>query len=123
MFQATGCAAALMSNRLSYYFDFRGPSFTIDTACSSSLSALHLACQSLKNGETTSAIVGGCHLNILPDYFITMSMSRYVFHVFNLSFMTNWIEIACLMTLENHTHLIIAESLDLAAERVLVLLC
>lgn len=76
MFQATGCAASLMANRLSYYFDFRGPSFTIDTACSSSLGALHLACQALRAGEISSAIVGGCHLNVLPDYFITMSMSR-----------------------------------------------
>jgi acyl transferase domain-containing protein len=78
MFQATGCAASLMSNRLSYYFDLRGPSFTIDTACSSSLSALHLACQSLRMGETSAAIVGGSHLNLLPDYFVTMSTSRYV---------------------------------------------
>ena len=76
MYQATGCAAALLANRLSYYFDFSGPSFTVDTACSSSLSALHLACQSLRSGESSQAIVASCHLNILPDYFITMSMSR-----------------------------------------------
>jgi acyl transferase domain-containing protein len=78
MYQATGCAAALLANRLSYYFDFSGPSFTVDTACSSSLSALHLACQSLRSGESSQAIVASCHLNILPDYFITMSMSRSV---------------------------------------------
>ncbi|CZR56253.1 related to polyketide synthase [Phialocephala subalpina] len=45
------------------------------TACSSGLTALHLACQSLRIGESTSAIVASCHLNILPDYFVTMSMS------------------------------------------------
>lgn len=75
MFQATGCATALLANRLSYYFDFAGPSATVDTACSSSLAALHLACQSLRSGESSHAIVGSCHLNILPDHFITMSMS------------------------------------------------
>ncbi|EKD12633.1 beta-ketoacyl synthase domain-containing protein [Drepanopeziza brunnea f. sp. 'multigermtubi' MB_m1] len=74
-FQATGCAQSLLSNRLSYYFDLCGPSFTVDTACSSSLSALHLACQSLRSGESSQAIVASCHLNILPDYFIIMSMS------------------------------------------------
>ncbi|KAI6710692.1 hypothetical protein PZA11_006639 [Diplocarpon coronariae] len=75
VFQATGCAQSLLSNRLSYYFDLSGPSFTVDTACSSSLGALHLACQSLRNGESSQAIVASAHLNVLPDYFIVMSMS------------------------------------------------
>ncbi|PVH83915.1 putative polyketide synthase [Cadophora sp. DSE1049] len=75
IFQATGCAQSLLSNRLSYYFDFTGPSFTVDTACSSSLGAMHLACQSLRNGESSQAIVASCHLNLLPDYFVLMSMS------------------------------------------------
>lgn len=77
-YQATGTHACMLSNRVSYCFDLKGPSMTIDTACSSSLSALHIACQSLRCGETTAAIVGGCHLNLLPDYFVTMSLSRYV---------------------------------------------
>ena len=76
MFQATGCHPALLSNRISYYFNLKGPSFTIDTACSSSLVALHQACQSLRAGECSMAIVAACHLNILPDFFVTMSMSR-----------------------------------------------
>ncbi|KAH7327102.1 beta-ketoacyl synthase domain-containing protein [Rhexocercosporidium sp. MPI-PUGE-AT-0058] len=75
IFQATGCAQSLLSNRLSYYFDFSGPSFTVDTACSSSLGAMHLACQSIRNGESSQAIVASCHLNLLPDYFVIMSMS------------------------------------------------
>ncbi|KAG9237456.1 putative polyketide synthase [Amylocarpus encephaloides] len=75
MYQATGCAASLLANRLSYYFGLTGPSFTCDTACSSSLTALHLACQSLQNGESSQAIVASCHLNILPDYFITILFS------------------------------------------------
>ncbi|MCJ1285020.1 hypothetical protein MMC26_004357 [Xylographa opegraphella] len=73
-YSATGLAPTLASNRLSYFFDFRGPSMTIDTACSSSLTALHLACQSLRTGESEQAIVGGCHLVLSPDIMISMSL-------------------------------------------------
>lgn len=69
----------MQSNRLSHFFDFRGPSFTLDTACSSSLVALHVACQSIRNGEAEVAITGGCHLNMLPDSFISFSTGRSVF--------------------------------------------
>ncbi|KAI1346627.1 ketoacyl-synt-domain-containing protein [Xylaria sp. FL0043] len=76
MHQATGCAYAMQSNRISHFFDFKGPSFTTDTACSSSLVALHVACQSLRTGECEAAIVGGCHLNMLPEFWISFSKSR-----------------------------------------------
>lgn len=76
MFQTTGCADSLLSNRISYLFDLRGPSATVDTACSSSLSALHLACQSLRSGESDQAIVGSCHLLTTPDEFVSMSAAR-----------------------------------------------
>ncbi|KAG8169993.1 hypothetical protein KVR01_000738 [Diaporthe batatas] len=48
-----GISEELMSNRLSHFFDLHGPSVTVETACSSSLVAVHLACQSLRSGETT----------------------------------------------------------------------
>lgn len=48
-----GISEELMSNRLSHFFDLHGPSATIETACSSSLVAVHLACQSLRTGEST----------------------------------------------------------------------
>ncbi|KAI8939049.1 hypothetical protein NX059_004887 [Plenodomus lindquistii] len=76
MHQATGCAMAMQSNRISHFFDFRGPSFTVDTACSSSLVAIHNACQSLRNGESSMAIAAGVHLNMLPEFWISYSMSR-----------------------------------------------
>lgn len=54
----------MLSNRLSYAFDFRGPSITVRTGCSASLVCLHLAEQAIKNGECASAIVAGCNLFI-----------------------------------------------------------
>lgn len=47
-----GIAEELMSNRISHFFDLHGPSATVETACSSSLVAVHLACQSLRSGES-----------------------------------------------------------------------
>ncbi|CAI7573351.1 unnamed protein product [Penicillium crustosum] len=76
MHQATGCAASLQSNRISYFFDLRGPSITVDTACSSSLVALHYAVQSLRSEESEEALVVGCHLNLVPDIWVSMSMSQ-----------------------------------------------
>ncbi len=58
----TGNAASIAANRLSYVFDFHGPSLAIDTACSSSLVAVHLACRSLQSGESTLALAGGVNL-------------------------------------------------------------
>lgn len=66
----------MQSNRISHFFDLRGPSFTADTACSSSLVALHCAVQSLRAKESSMALVGGCHLNMLPEFWISFAKSR-----------------------------------------------
>ncbi|KAK8257361.1 polyketide synthase [Phyllosticta capitalensis] len=76
MFSNTGNHDAVHSNRVSYYFDLRGPSFTVDTACSSSVYALHSAVQSIRAGESESAIVGAVHVNLVPDLTVSMSMSK-----------------------------------------------
>lgn len=74
-YMTTGCADALLSNRVSYTFDLRGPSMTIDTACSSSLTALHMACQSIRARESGMAVVAGCHLLLNVDDFVSFSKS------------------------------------------------
>ncbi|KAB5580657.1 putative polyketide synthase [Coniochaeta sp. 2T2.1] len=77
-YTATGNGYSILSNRISYFFDLKGPSMTLDTACSASLSALHLACQSLRTGESKMAIVGGTNMIHSPDLMICMSLLRFL---------------------------------------------
>jgi acyl transferase domain-containing protein len=65
-FTASGAAHSLVANRISYLFDFHGPSLAIDTACSSSLVAVHLACGSLRAHESDVALAGGVNLITSP---------------------------------------------------------
>lgn len=64
---AVGGSLAVLANRLSYFFDFCGPSLVIDTACSSSLVAVHTAIQSIHAGECEIALVGGVNFICHPD--------------------------------------------------------
>ncbi len=66
VYELTGNAASIAANRLSYCFDFRGPSLAVDTACSSSLVAVEWACRSLRSGESSVALVGGVNLLLEP---------------------------------------------------------
>jgi len=69
-----GIGQAILSNRISYVFDLKGPSLTLDTACSGSLVALHLACQSLRTGESNMVLAGGTNLILSPEVMIPMSL-------------------------------------------------
>ncbi|MEM1227344.1 MAG: SDR family NAD(P)-dependent oxidoreductase [Planctomycetota bacterium] len=66
-YMATGNSLAMASGRLSYTFDFRGPSLTIDTACSSSLVATHHAIQALHMNQCDMAIAAGVNLILSPE--------------------------------------------------------
>ncbi len=68
----------MLSNRLSYFFDFQGPSFTVDTACSSSLVSLHLACQSLLTKECNLAVSGGVNMMLRPEYPVAMCKGGFL---------------------------------------------
>ncbi|MGA8164998.1 MAG: SDR family NAD(P)-dependent oxidoreductase [Waddliaceae bacterium] len=68
----------VLSARLAYTFDLRGPCLTVDTACSSSLVACHLACESLISGECGMAIAGGVTLLLTPEQSIGMSKGRFL---------------------------------------------
>lgn len=69
----TGTCPASIANRISWLWDLRGPSFPINTACSSSMVALHIACQSLRTGESDIAIVGASNCLLNPEMFIFLS--------------------------------------------------
>ncbi len=75
-YSQTGSAISIAANRLSYAFDFCGPSIAVDTACSSSLTAVHLACESLRRGQSTVALAGGVNLILTPEATIAASQAR-----------------------------------------------
>ena len=72
-YTATGTAKSILSNRVSYFFNWTGPSMTIDTACSSSLVALHQAVLGLRSGEIPIACAAGVNIMLTPEYFIAES--------------------------------------------------
>ena len=63
----SGLNRGLIANRISYAFGMHGPSLTVDCGQSSSLVAVHLACESLRSGESSLAIAGGIHLNLAAE--------------------------------------------------------
>jgi acyl transferase domain-containing protein len=65
-----------VANRVSYLFNFHGPSMPVDTACASSLTAVHMACESIRNGECAMAIAGGVNLYLHPAKYIWLCQMR-----------------------------------------------
>ncbi|HWX99036.1 MAG TPA: polyketide synthase, partial [Mycobacterium sp.] len=63
----TGISRGMIANRMSYAFGLHGSSMTVDSGQSSSLVAVHLACESLRTGESPLAIAGGIHLNLADE--------------------------------------------------------
>lgn len=73
-----GGVRAFAPGRISYYFGFRGPSYSVDTACSSSLAAIQIACTSLQTGECDTALAGGVNVLTAPDIFAGLSRGQFL---------------------------------------------
>ncbi|EWG35889.1 hypothetical protein FVEG_00079 [Fusarium verticillioides 7600] len=70
--------SCIIPNRVSWYFDLRGPSIHVNTACSSSLSAVDMACKALKSGDASSAVVTGANLLLDPSIFQVLANQRFL---------------------------------------------
>jgi acyl transferase domain-containing protein len=77
---ALGVATCMFANRLSYFFNLKGPSISLDAACASSSYAMHLACQNLLAGECSAAFVGGSMLLLGPNQWNCLDKLGYGDH-------------------------------------------
>jgi FkbH-like protein/FkbM family methyltransferase len=68
-----GNHASVLAARIAYYLNLKGAALAVDTACSSSLAAVHLACESLLNGEMELALAGGVSIRTTANFFILSS--------------------------------------------------
>ncbi|KKY39789.1 putative polyketide synthase [Diaporthe ampelina] len=73
IYRLDGYGDFMLSNRISYEMDLRGPSMTIRTACSSALVGLHEACLAIQQGHCKSAVVGGANLILAPGAMASMT--------------------------------------------------
>ena len=75
-YSMTGTNLSIISNRISYIFNFHGPSMTIDTACSSAMHALHQACLEIASGNASMAVAGGVNVLLAPFPFVGFSQAH-----------------------------------------------
>jgi acyl transferase domain-containing protein len=73
---ASGNAPSVAAGRIAYCLGLRGPALTVDTSCSASLVAIHLACQSLRSGESSTALAGGANVICSPETMIALSKAH-----------------------------------------------
>lgn len=88
-YENTGCSHSMFANRVSFCFDFTGPSMTIDTACSSSLVALDLATRDIRSGKINRAIVAGVSIAVDPGkiiYLLSFFLPPLFIDLFNYFF-------------------------------------
>lgn len=67
-----------IANRVSYYLNLQGPSFTVDSACSGSLTAVHLACESIRRGDCRVALAGGVSLVLHPMHYARLAGAHMI---------------------------------------------
>lgn len=75
---AFGIAASSIANMVSYCLNFHGPSIAIDSMCSSSLTAIHLACESIRQGECHYAVAGGVNLVTHPHKYLFLKQAQFL---------------------------------------------
>lgn len=73
-----GSSLTAIANRISYFYNLKGPSVSIDTACSGSLVSVHLACQSIWDGSSDAAFAGGVNIIINPESSLMMSKGNFL---------------------------------------------
>lgn len=76
LYTFTGVTPPVLSGRISYFYNLKGPSITLNTGCSTSLAALNMACDSILSGNCNMALVGGVTLALIPDFYILLSQMK-----------------------------------------------